>query len=140
MPGSDGVLRYRSDVSYEVLLGSDSTLASGECCVVRRDETDAWRLGFCYTRESDGKIEVRIIPVNPNGPAGGGPDSHSWGLNLKDGRWAITPSINCLDFVWGEDGKPRRGDDGKPIQIEVWHKNAVIVGVPDGESWQKVEG
>lgn len=129
------MLHYRSDVPYDVLCGSDSTLVSGECCIVRRDET-AWVLGFCFTRENDGKRKVRIIPVNPGGPAGGGPDTHSWGLNFKEGRWAVTPSINCLDFVWGEDGKPKRDADGKPIQIEVWHKNAVIVGVADGEPWE----
>ncbi len=132
------MLRYRSDVPYSGGGLSQDALASGECCIVRRDPSAGWLLGFGFTRENDGRHEVRIIPINPCGPQGGGPDPRSWGLERKGDRWAVGPSINCLDFVLDGDGKPVRDANGKPVQIEVWHKNAVIVGVPDGEPWQNI--
>lgn len=115
------------------LRGYGETLEPGECSF-HQHESGTWLMHFRFVRDTDGKTETRIIPVNPNGDAVPQPnvcnDWGKWGIRRtgNPGQWRISPSINCIDQVKGEDGQPKK--------IEVWHKdNVTIEGVPDWEPW-----
>jgi hypothetical protein len=110
-------LRYVSGARHEAL-------RPGECTIKGAGERA--QLHFCYTRTTDGKMEARIIPVRIGAPGPG-----YWGLtHVGVGEWQVNPSIQCLDTTDGPDGTAR-------IEYEVWHQTPRIVGVPDGEEWQK---
>lgn len=103
-------------------------LAIGECCIFNHaaaGHPPVWIMAWRFTRTTDGKPEVRHLPVNPNGDhvLGG-----AWGLRpLGGGRWQIAPSIRCLE---------QRGD-APGEEIETWHETPVIEGVPDDEPWTR---
>ena len=112
-------------------------LQLGECIVYRNGDASApWLLAFCFQRTTDGKLETRIIPVNPGGAPGGGPHQHSWGLKWSaHNRWQCRPSIACSEWIPGPDGKPLLSPDGKPQGVSVWHEVVDVTAVPDGEDW-----
>jgi len=121
------------DLQYRVGIGFKTELEVGECTIYRHDastpEAPVWIFAFRFTRNTDGKPETRRLPINPGTDAPGDP-SRGWGLKrVSAGRWQVTPSIKCLERVVG--------DDGKKVDVETWHDNVEIVGVPDDEPWTK---
>jgi len=112
-------LQYRAGVNR-------NELKAGECVIFRSGDDGPWLFAFSFVRLTDGKPEIRIIPVTPNGEAQPLPH-HTWGLQRAgSSRWQITPSIKCLDRV---------PNPQKDMEVEVWHETPAIVGVPDTEPW-----
>jgi len=105
-------------------------LAPDECTVYlhKEDPAEFWLFAFCFLRVTDGKPERRLIPVNP-GAGPGGPNG-AWGLvAIEGGQWQVVPSIRALEQ------RPDPSDPEKSIEVETWHQNVAVVGVPPGEPW-----
>lgn len=93
-----------------------------------------WLLWMCVTRDTDGQEVRYCVPVAPNGDydekgAGG----KTWGLRrdfgMRLGTWRVSPSVNVLLTEEVHPGEHREVGSQ-------WHKNVVLVEVPDGEPWQ----
>lgn len=130
LPVTGNELHYVTDPAARTF---HSNLQPGECTIYQPPGSEGhWYMRFCFYRTTDGKPEIRLLPVNPNG----GPEKqhHSWGLKRTaiPGRWQIAPSIQCLE----QRRHPDFPDDPeKYVRIETWHQTPAIVGVPDSEPW-----
>ncbi len=114
-------LVYRDDATA-------SNLVPGEFAIYRNgDDSHAWLMAFCFVRTTDQQTETRVIPINPGGDRGGGPDPRSWGLRqcYRADRWQVSPSIKCSDY---DPEDPKKS-------IEVWHETPELIGVPHTAPW-----
>jgi len=120
------VLTYRPRVMID-------ELKPGECTIHRCSNASNerwWQLWFLVPRDTDGALEDFCVPISTSGYSEGGAAGRTWGVsNTGGGQWAVSPSINVL----------ASGDahDGSHAVHSIWHHIVVIVGVPDGEAWQK---
>jgi hypothetical protein len=122
-------LAYRSFVLVE-------DLQPGECTVHRAKSADGanwWLLWMhVYRQDRPGVLIDLAVPVAPHASyTETGPGGRTWGLApAGSGRWLVSPSVDAKSE---KDPVPGHAQDTRP---SIWHKNPVLVGVPDGEAWQ----
>lgn len=115
-----------SDLWYRARTDSKN-LGINECTIFLA-RPGVWMMGFCFRRKTDGKIEKRVIGVEPNGEFR--KERLSWGLKrIEAGRWQVSPSIQCVDRVRDKESRAGYRD------IETWHETPTINGVPEEEPW-----
>lgn len=115
-----------SDLWYQP--GAQAKDLAIDTCTIFHARVGVWMMAFCFRRKTDGKIERRVVGVNPNGDFQA--DRQAWGLKrVHAGRWQISPSIQTIDRVRDKSAPEGYRD------IETWHETPAINGVPEDEPW-----